>query len=203
MVGILGLYGDAIDSTSNGRLVPTDPLIDGLSLLSLAEEDKMNDYLVNNEYLSIKMVESVRRAELIAEKMQKSLLVISAYPGLYCDRGRIVAKKPCPCGRFGRGDIGNEPCVCSVEQIAKWYRNLRKCYMDCLWVEDIFTWRRIVIKNVNEAVEMLLKHAVSEFGCIDQLSKFMATAKAIMVLDKQKIIQPEHIAEALSYRCRY
>lgn len=163
----------------------------------------MNEYLVNNEYLSIKMVESVRRAELIAEKMQRTLLVISAYPGLYCDRGRIVAKKPCFCGRFNRGDVGNEPCTCTVQQVAKWYRNLRKCYKGCLWAEDIFTWRRITIKNVDSSVMMLLKQVVQEFGCIGQLSKFMATANAIMILDKQKIIRVEHIAEALSYRCKY
>ncbi len=163
----------------------------------------MNEYLVDNEYLSIKMVESVRRAEIIAEEIQKRLLVVSAYPELYKDRPNVVAKKPCFCGRFGRGDVGNDPCTCTTGQVLKWYRNLRKHYADALWVEDIFTWRRITIKDVNEPEIMLLKHAIAEFGCVNELTKFMTIARSVANMDNQKAIQPEHIAEALSYRCKY
>lgn len=162
-----------------------------------------SDYLVDNKYLRIKMVESVRRAEIIAKEIQKRLLVITPYPMLYKDRPDIVAKKPCFCGRFGRGDVGNEPCSCTVGQVAKWYRNLRKHYTDALWVEDIFTWRRITIKNVNESAKMLLKQIVAEFGCIDELTKIMSIAETVANLDNQKTIQPEHIAEAVSYRSKY
>lgn len=163
----------------------------------------MNDYLVDNKYLSIKMVESVRRAEIIAQEIKKRLLVISACPELYNNRPNTVARKPCLCGRFGRGDVGNEPCTCTVQQVAKWYRGLRKHYADVLWVEDIFTWRRIIVKNVDEAGKMLLKQAVAQFGCIGELTKIMSIAQAVAEMDKQKTIQPEHIAEALSYRSKY
>ena len=163
----------------------------------------MDDYLVDNEYLSIKMVESVRRAEIIAKEIGKRLLVITAYPKLYKDRQSIVARKPCCCGRFGRGDVGNEPCTCTVQQVAMWYRNLRKHYANALWIEDSFTWRRITIKNISESTKMLLRQAVSQFGRVDELTKFMKTAEAIAKIDNQKRIQPEHIAEAISYRCKY
>ena len=163
----------------------------------------MNEYLVNNKYLSIKMVESVRRAEIIAQKIEKQLLVISACPGLYEGRQYITARKPCFCGRFGRGDVGNEPCTCTVGQVAKWYRNLRKHYADALWAEDIFTWRRITIKNINESSRLLLKQAVAEFGCVGELTKIMSIAKTVAKMDNLETVQPEHIAEALSYRCKY
>lgn len=163
----------------------------------------MNDYLVDNEYLSIRMVESVRRAELVAQEIDKRVLVISAYPKLYNDRPNIIARKPCLCGRFGRGDVGNEPCSCSVQQVAKWYQDLRKHYADALWVEDIFTWRRITIKNVDESGKMLLRQAITQFGCVGELTKIMSIAQAVAMMSKQKTIQPEHIAEALSYRTKY
>jgi len=167
------------------------------------EKAKIRDeYLVDNEYLSIKLIESVRRAEIIAQTAKKRLLVITAYPALYNDRRSIVAKKPCFCGRFGRGDVGKEPCTCTCGQIVKWYRNLRKHYTNALWIEDTFSWRRVTIKNVSEPAKMLLKQVVIEFGCINELTKFMTIAQTVAKMDNQETIQPEHIAEAVSYRSK-
>ena len=159
--------------------------------------------LIDNEHITIRMCESVVRAVDIAKEIQKKVLVITAYPEFYENRPIFIARKHCFCGRFGRGDVGNEPCSCTVQQVAKWCRNLRKHYADALWIEDIFSWRLITIKNVNESVKMFLRQAIQEFGCVNELNKFMIIAKATAKMDGKKTIQPEHIAEAISYRCKY
>ena len=159
--------------------------------------------LIENDYVIVEVPAFVQRALNVATSVKKQLLIVTSDPAFeqLIDTAKhgVTIQRPCPCGYFGSGTI---KCRCEPAQIEKHQYTIRETFgNNWLRVDGSFCARNIKYKQLDSSCLMLLKHAIKELNLsIYQILLITDVAGAIAKMDEAKVIGPEHVAEAISYR---
>jgi len=161
--------------------------------------------LYESKYLDVELPASVERAWLVAQAANKHLVILTG-DKLFLkfldheSRPHRFIEQPCPCGYFG---TEYKQCKCSPSRIEKHQAKLHKRFSDCIWVDGYISSRSVKFKNLDGASQQLIEHAWQELRlAADEITTMLEIAEAIAKRDNSKVIRPEHIAEAISYRAK-
>ena len=159
--------------------------------------------LTTTDHVSVKLPPIVSRAQTIAEKAGKTLLVISRHR-MFATVGSGMCKfyLPCLCGNLS---VAARACSCTVEEIINWKRTIEnENASGIVFVEGYLKWSDFVFdKSFTEAALLLFKQAYTELSLTaDNIVDMSDCAAVIADMDDSPKIDACHIAEAISYRLR-
>ncbi len=158
--------------------------------------------LITTDHVSVKLPPVVSRAQAIADKADKTLVIVSRHRMFATvHSGMCKFYLPCPCGNFG--NLSMAACNCTVEEITDWQRTMKNDNASgIVFVEGYLRWSDFVFdKNFTEAALLLFKQAYTELSLTANNVVDMSDCAAIIAnMDDSAKIDACHIAEAISYR---
>ena len=157
--------------------------------------------LAKNEYVTIEVPAFIERAMVVAKQAGLSLLIVASDPifdklqAHNIDKLLVFVIKPCPCGNFDT----TATCTCQAQQVESYQHKFLSG--GDMRVDGTLTLSRFKFTGLDAMCLAFLKQAYAEKVIdADWLVKCLDIARGIMELDGKTVIEPEHVAEALSYR---
>ncbi len=142
---------------------------------------------------------NVRRCKCTPNQVERYVAKIS---GPLLDRIDIHIDVPAVSFRKLRGHEGNGESSKKIKEQVVHTRGIQTKRFGRVFLNSSMSHKQIEQHcDLDEACELLLKHAMEEFALSARAhDKICKVARTIADLDESDVIQPEHLAEAISYR---